>query len=170
MVLLNNKWLKILVGIMFGSLPLICSADETQRSTFEKIQERGKMAVCADPYSYPYSIKNITPPGFDVEIMGELAKLGGFELEMHWSDTGTRGGMSRALRNSMLKGRCHFFAVVGYNGEDDVVMGQMKLTKAYMAGGYVMVTQNEARDLTIKQIIDGEVPIGVQMSTPMDAW
>lgn len=167
--MLNHKWLKVLISFAFGTLPLLGSANEVQ-STFDKIQERGKMTVCADPYSYPYSVKNITPPGFDVEIMSELGKLGGFELEMSWADTGTRGGMSRALRNSIIKGRCHLFAGVGDNGEDDVLMGQLKFTDAYMAVGYVMVTQNEASDMTIKEIIDGGIPIGVQMSTPMDAW
>ncbi|MDA1331216.1 MAG: transporter substrate-binding domain-containing protein [Proteobacteria bacterium] len=167
--MLKNKWLKVLIGIVFGSLPLIGSADDVE-NTFDKIKARGKMTVCADPYSYPYSVKDVTPPGFDIEIMGELAKLGGLELEMYWADTGTRGGMSRALRNSILKGRCHLFAGVGDNGEDDVLMGQMAFTKAYMSVGYVMVTQNKASGLTIKEIIDAGIPIGVQMSTPIDAW
>jgi len=168
-IALLNKWLHVFVGIIFGALALTGSANEAQ-NTLDKIKERGKMTVCADPYSYPYSVKNVTPPGFDVEIMGELARLGGFELEMYWADTGTRGGMSRALRNSMLKGRCHLFAGVGDNGEDDVLMGQMKFTQAYMSVGYVMVTQNQASDMSIKEIIDAGMPIGVQMSTPMDDW
>lgn len=169
MALLKNKLLQVLLGIMFAWLPLQGSANEAQ-NTFEKIQERGILTACADPYSYPYSVKNVTPPGFDVEVMGALAELGGFDLEMYWADTGTRGGMSRALRNSIIKGRCQIFAGVGDNDDDYVLMGQLAFTKAYMAVGYVLVTQNKAAGLSIKEIIDAGMPIGVQMSTPMDDW
>tara|TARA_B110000483_G_scaffold89585_1_gene110599 strand:- start:4212 stop:5087 length:876 start_codon:yes stop_codon:yes gene_type:complete len=167
--LLKYKSLQIVIGIALAWLPLHGSANEAQ-TTFEKIQERGKLTVCADPYSYPYSVKNVTPPGFDVEVMGALAQLGDFDLEMYWADTGTRGGMSRALRNSIIKGRCALFAGVGDNGDDDVLMGQLAFTKPYMAVGYVLVTQNKAAGLSIKEIIDTGMPIGVQMSTPMDDW
>ena len=167
--MLKYKSLQIVIGIALAWLPLHGSANEAQ-TTFEKIQERGKLTVCADPYSYPYSVKNVTPPGFDVEVMGALAQLGDFDLEMYWADTGTRGGMSRALRNSIIKGRCALFAGVGDNGDDDVLMGQLAFTKPYMAVGYVLVTQNKAAGLSIKEIIDTGMPIGVQMSTPMDDW
>jgi len=143
---------------------------EEALGTFERIKETNKMVVCADPYSYPYSIKNISPPGFDVEIMRALAQLGGFDTEMYWADTGTRGGMSKALRNSIMKGRCDLFAGVGDNGDDDILMGRLTFTDAYMAVGYVLVTQNEANGKSIKEIVDAGMPIGVQMSTPIENW
>jgi ABC-type amino acid transport substrate-binding protein len=49
----------------------------------ERSKARGKLVACADPYDFPYAARNANPPGFDVDILRELAKLGGMELEMH---------------------------------------------------------------------------------------
>ncbi|MGH8677949.1 MAG: hypothetical protein ACREUQ_06315, partial [Burkholderiales bacterium] len=89
----------------------------------ERSKARGKLVVCADPYDFPYSSQGSMPPGFDVEIMRELAKRGGMQLEMYWADTGTRGGTSRAFRNSIMKGRCDVFTGISDSGDDDMLMG-----------------------------------------------
>ena len=159
----------MLIGLVVLASPAYGLANEA-KNTLERIQERQKMVVCADPYSYPYSVKNVNPPGFDVEIMRAIAKLANFDLEMYWADTGTRGGMSKAVRNSILKGRCDLFAGVGDNGDDDILMGQLVFTDAYMGVGYILVTQNEADGMSIQEIIDAGMPLGVQMSTPIDNW
>jgi len=164
-----RNWTLALLSTAGLGIAMTASAQDAI-GTFERIKETNKMVACADPYSYPYSIKNISPPGFDVEIMQELAALGGFETEMYWADTGTRGGMSKALRNSIMKGRCDIFAGVGDNGDDDILMGRLTFTNAYMGVGYVLVTQNEATGKSIKEIIEAGMPIGTQMSTPIENW
>ena len=119
----------------------------------ERSKARGKLVACADPYGFPYAARNANPPGFDVEILQELAKRGGMDLEMYWADTGTRGGMSRALRNSMMKGRCDIFAGVGDSGDDDILMGKLAFTDAYLGLGYILVVQNKAAGMkTIEEI------------------
>jgi len=138
--------------------------------TLEKSKAKGKLVACADPYDFPYAARNANPPGFDVDILREIAKLGGMELEMYWADTGTRGGMSRALRNSILKGRCDVFAGVADSGDDDVLMGQLAFTGPYLGTGYILVVQNAAAGMgTIEELQAAEIRIGVQMSTPIDA-
>lgn len=138
--------------------------------TLEKSKAKGKLVACADPYDFPYAARNANPPGFDVDILREIAKLGGMELEMYWADTGTRGGMSRALRNSILKGRCDVFAGVADNGDDDVLMGQLAFTNPYLGTGYILVVQNSAAGMSsIEELQAADIRIGVQMSTPIDA-
>ena len=39
-------------------------------------------------------------------------------LEMYWADTASRGGLSRGLRRSILKGRCDVFMGVSESGDD----------------------------------------------------
>jgi polar amino acid transport system substrate-binding protein len=137
----------------------------------EKSKARGKLIACADPYGFPYASRNANPPGFDVEILQALAKRGGMELEMYWADTGTRGGMSRALRNSMMKGRCDIFAGVSDSGDDDILMGQLAFTGPYLGMGYILVVQNKAAGMkTMEEISAAGMKIGVQMSTPIDAY
>ncbi len=142
------------------------SADVLERS-----KAKGKLIACADPYGFPYASRNANPPGFDVEILQAIAKRGGMELEMYWADTGTRGGMSRALRNSMMKGRCDVFAGVSDSGDDDILMGQLAFTDPYLGMGYILVVQNKAADMTtLEEISAAGMKIGVQMSTPIDAY
>jgi ABC-type amino acid transport substrate-binding protein len=89
---------------------------------------------------------------------------------MYWADTGTRGGMSRALRNSILKGRCDVFAGVGDSGDDDILMGQLMFTDPYLGTGYILVVQNSAAGMSsIEELQAAGIRIGVQMSTPIDA-
>ena len=137
----------------------------------ERSKASGKLIACADPYDFPYSSRNANPPGFDVDILREIAKLGGMQLEMYWADTGTRGGMSRALRNSMMKGRCDLFAGVADSGDDDILMGQLAFTNPYLGTGYILVVQNKAKGMkSVDEVAAANLRIGVQMSTPIDAY
>ena len=167
---------RLLIGLT-AALALFASAavqaqDATEsEDVLERSKARGKLIACADPYGFPYAARNKNPPGFDVEILQALAKRGGMDLEMYWADTGTRGGMSRALRNSMMKGKCDIFAGVGDSGDDDILMGQLAFTDPYLGLGYILVVQNKAANMkTIEEISSAGMKIGVPMSTPIDAY
>ena len=137
--------------------------------SLERAKAKGKIVACADPYGYPYANQNMNPPGFDVEIMEALAARGGMRMEMYWADTGTRGGMSRALRRSLMKGRCDVFMGVSDSGDEDQLMGKLTFTDAYLGLGYVLVTQGAAvGKKTIEELHEAGIKIGVPMSTPID--
>ena len=138
--------------------------------TLERSKARGKLIACADPYSFPSTAQS-EPPGFDVEIMREIAKLGGMRLFMEWADTGTRGGTSRAFRNSILKKRCDVFVGLSDSGDDDMLMGQLEFTKPYLGMGYILVVQGAASDKkTLSELKDANIKVGVPMSTPIDDY
>ncbi|HWQ39669.1 MAG TPA: transporter substrate-binding domain-containing protein [Burkholderiales bacterium] len=137
----------------------------------ERSKARGKLVACADPYDYPYSSQNTNPPGFDVEIMQEIARRGGMRLEMYWADTGTRGGTSRAFRNSIMRGRCDVFMGISDSGDDDQLMGKLTFTKPYLGLGYVLVVQGRAADKrSLQELKDANIKVGVSMSTPIDDY
>ena len=137
----------------------------------EAAKAKGKLVACADPFSYPYAVQNMDPPGFDVEIVRELAKRGGMRVEMYWADTSSHGGMSKALRRSMMKGRCDIFTGVSDSGDDDILMGKLAFTDPYIGLGYVLVVQNKAKDMkTIEELQAANIKIGVSMSTPIDGY
>lgn len=136
----------------------------------ERAKARGKLVACADPYTYPYAAEGMRP-GFDVEIVREIAKLGSMELEMYWADTGTRGGTSRAFRNSILKDRCDVFVGLSDGGDDDMLMGQLAFTKPHAGMGYVLVVQGKADDKkSLEEIRNANIKVGVMMSTPIDDY
>ena len=139
--------------------------------TLERSKAKGKLLACADPYSFPSAAQNTDPPGYDIEIMREIAKRGGMRLEMVWADTGTRGGTSRAFRNSILKKRCDVFLGMSDSGDDDMLMGQLAFTKPYVGMGYVLVVQGKAADKkTLSELKDANIKVGVPMSTPIDDY
>jgi len=137
----------------------------------EAAKAKGKLVACADPFSFPYAQQNMDPPGFDVEIIRALAKRGGMQVEMYWADTSSHGGMSKALRRSMMKGRCDIFTGVSDSGDDDILMGQLKFSDPYIGLGYVLVVQNKAKDMkSLDELKAADIKIGVSMSTPMDGY
>jgi ABC-type amino acid transport substrate-binding protein len=137
----------------------------------EQAKAKGKLVACADPFSFPYAEKDLDPPGFDVEIVREIAKRGGMQVQMYWADTSTHGGMSKALRRSMMKGRCDIFLGVSDSGDDDVLMGKLVFSNPYLGLGYVLIVQNKARNMkSLDELKAANIKIGVPMSTPIDAY
>jgi ABC-type amino acid transport substrate-binding protein len=92
-------------------------------------------------------------------------------LEMYWADTGTRGGTSRAFRNSILKKRCDVFLGLSDSGDDDMLMGQLAFTKPYLGLGYVLVVQGKAEGMkSVSELKKANIKVGVPMSTPIDDY
>ena len=65
------------------------------KDTLQRAKAKGVLTACADPCDWPYSQRNGVPPGFDVEIFQQLARMGGMRAEIYWADTGTRGLLPR---------------------------------------------------------------------------
>ena len=68
----------------------------------------GVLSICADPYIYPSSTQGY-PPGYDIEILEAIARTGGYRSDQFWVNSGTIGGLGRALRNSIAGGYCDVF-------------------------------------------------------------
>ena len=162
----------LLILVAVAARAQVADPDEIA-DTLERSKAKGKLIACADPYNFPYAAQNIDPPGFDIEIIRDIAKRGGMSLEMYWADTGTRGGTSRAFRNSILKKRCDVFLGLSDSGDgdDDMLMGQLAFTKPYLGLGYVLVVQGKAEGMkSIAELKKANIKVGVPMSTPIDDY
>jgi ABC-type amino acid transport substrate-binding protein len=169
-------------ALAFASLvalaPVRAQQDGTQAvdpdeitDTLAKSKARGKLIACADPYDWPYSGKEQDPPGFDIEIIRAIAKRANLRLEMYWADTGTRGGINRAFRSSILAKRCDVFLGLSDNGEEDMLPKPLTFTDAYLGLGYVLVVQGKAREVkSLDDVRKGGFKVGVPMSTPIDDY
>ena len=139
--------------------------------TLQRSKAKGKLIACADPYDWPYSAQNADPPGFDIEIIRAIAKRGGMRLELYWADTGTRGGLGRAFRNSILAKRCDVFLGLSDNGDDDLLPRKLVFTDPYIGLGYVLVVQGKAEGMkSLVELKQASVKVGVPMSTPIDDY
>lgn len=136
-----------------------------------RIKARGMLTACADPYEYPHAQQNSDPPGFDVEILRNIVKRAGLRLDLVWVNTASRGGTSRAFRQSILAKKCDVFLGMSDNGDDDMLMNKLAFTKPYLGMGYVLVTQGKAADKkSLDDFKGSDMRVGVSMSTPMDDY
>ena len=151
--------------VLVSSAGLAASA----QSTLERARERGTIVACADPYNMPFSSPNPNMPGFDVDIAREIATGMGLDIAYHWEDTGTRGGLSRAIRLSINDGKCAFF--MGVPDEPDMLEEyeekRLDITRPYVNMGYVLVGRTGGRSAkTLAEVKDAK--IGVIMFTVAD--
>lgn len=158
-------------SIIWVLIVLVSSAGLTAAapSALEKARERGTIVACADPYNMPFSSPNPNMPGFDVEIAKEIATGMGLEIAYHWADTGTRGGLSRAIRLSINDNKCAFF--MGVPDEPDMIEEyeekRLEITRPYVNMGYVLVGRTGGRSAkTLAEVKDAK--IGVIMFTVAD--
>jgi ABC-type amino acid transport substrate-binding protein len=142
-------------------------ADE--KSALERVKTRGSIIFCADRYNYPFSTDNVGNPGFDIEIAALIAKQLNLTPQFFWVDTGTRGGLGRALRNSILEKRCDVFLSLptGKEGEEEMEEKGLLLTKPYFGTGFVLIARGDTNGITGLNSVKGK-KIGVEMTTPAD--
>ena len=151
--------------VLVSSAGLAASA----QSTLERARERGTIVACADPYNMPFSSPDPNMPGFDVDIAREIATGMGLDIAYHWEDTGTRGGLSRAIRLSINDGKCAFF--MGVPDEPDMLEEyeekRLDISRPYVNMGYVLVGRMGGRSAkTLAEVKDAK--IGVIMFTVAD--
>jgi hypothetical protein len=129
------------------------------------------LVVCPDPYDFPASMKDADPPGYDLEIIRAIAKVTGSRVEYVWADTGTRGGLGRALRNSIVQKKCNLFMGLGVSNQpnDEMKEKHLVFTRPYMSEAFVLVDKAAAGSKT-KLSDFKDAKIGVAMSTPADAY
>lgn len=175
-MIIRLRFVFVLVALLLA-LPTVRAADDGADSSPDptdalgRAKQRGLLTACADPFEFPHAQESGDPPGFDVELMRAIAKRGGMRLSMVWVNTASRGGTSRAFRQSILARKCDIFLGLSDNGDDDMLMNRLVFTKPYLGTGYVLVTQGKAAGRTgLDQFKEGDLRVGVSMSTPMDDY
>ena len=134
-------------------------------------KQTGKLTACADGNTYPYSTSDGGPPGFDIEILRAIAAKAGLKPQIVWADTGSRGGLGKALRNSIDKGLCDIFMGLAYGDDDEIKDHKLTLTKPYLGMGYVLIVQGKAANIkTLEEAKKNKFKVGVSMSTPLDDY
>lgn len=142
-----------------------------QDSATATAKTSGILNVCVDAYNFPASVKDADPPGYDIEILRTIAKRARLQLDYVYPDTGTRGGLGRALRNSISQQKCSLFMGLGVGPDSAEEMQEKHLmfTRPYMSLGFVLVVQGPAEGKTKIGDFKG-MKLGVAMSTPADAY
>lgn len=157
---------------LVGAVSYAQQADPDEiTDTLAKSKAKGVLNVCAYPYQYPFTQKDSDPPGFDIEIIRDIAKQAGMRTEVFWIVARSRASNQRVFRDSILANRCDVFLSLGDSGDedDDILMNQLVFTKPVMSMAYILVTQGKADGMkSIEEVSSAGLKIGVNMSTPAD--
>jgi ABC-type amino acid transport substrate-binding protein len=120
--------------------------------------ELSGLSVCADPDNLPFSSKNLTTPGFEVELARALAS----HVTFHWVPTYRWVFVARQL----LDGRCDLFFGLPLDPRFVDDNPRITLSRPYYVMGQVLVSRI-GEGVRRLEDLKGRM-IGVQAMTPGD--
>jgi polar amino acid transport system substrate-binding protein len=127
------------VRAAFAGLVLLLAAGlpSAEASSLAEIRERGVFAVCAHPDALPYSSQDRVLPGFQLELAEAIARQLGVRLRLEWIvyTRHARRVECDATMGSIVK------------SDGDAPRRGPRLTRPYLASGYVLVVPAAARSL-----------------------
>lgn len=140
----------ILVTVVTGAL--LMAPGGAAGATLAAVRESGALTVCAHPDALPFSAQGQAQPGFQLEIADILTKRLGVRLDVHWIV------YSRHARRASCD------AVMGaivQPGAPPQGKGTTRLTRPYMAGGYLLVVSARRTEIGRLEDVKGG-KIGVE--------
>jgi ABC-type amino acid transport substrate-binding protein len=83
-----------------------------------------------------------------------------------------RGGLGKALRHSIMKGRCDLYMGIANSdsSKEEIEEKNLVFTVAYLGVGYVPIANPEVEDFKDIEEIKGKYKPGVAMSTAIDGY
>ena len=165
-----RNFINILVSIIFLSISLIGNAIAGE--TLDNIRKTNKIILCAGPYAWPYTSTANYPRGFDIDIVSQIAAKESLNLDIYWAEQKMRGGLGKALRHSIMKGRCDLYMGIANSdsSKEEIEEKNLVFTKAYLGVGYVPIANPEVEDFKDIEEIKGKYKPGVAMSTAIDGY
>ena len=162
--------LATLLSIFFISISFISHSSAGE--TLDNIRKTNKIILCAGPYAWPYTSTANYPRGFDIDIMSQIAAKEQLNLDIYWAEQKMRGGLGKALRHSIMKGRCDLYMGIANSdsSKEEIEEKNLVFTVAYLGVGYVPIANPEVEDFNTLEEIKGKYKPGVAMSTAIDGY
>ena len=158
------------LSIVFISISFISHSSAGE--TLDNIRKTNKIILCAGPYAWPYTSTANYPRGFDIDIMSQIAAKEQLNLDIYWAEQKMRGGLGKALRHSIMKGRCDLYMGIANSdsSKEEIEEKNLVFTVAYLGVGYVPIANPEVEDFNTLEEIKGKYKPGVAMSTAIDGY
>jgi polar amino acid transport system substrate-binding protein len=132
--------------VAFALASVIASADA---APLESVRERGMFGICAHPDALPYSSQDRTTPGFQIEIAEAIAKQLGVRLHVDWIV------FTRHARRTDCDAS---IGAIVKDGDGGPRRGP-RLTKPYVASGYVLVVAAKAASIERLEDVKGKIAV-----------
>jgi len=166
--------MKILLIILVSmiSFTISLTSNSIAGETLDNIRKSNKIILCAGPYAWPYTSTANYPRGFDIDIISQIAAKEQLNLDIYWAEQKMRGGLGKALRHSIMKGRCDLYMGIANSdsSKDEIEEKNLVFTISYLGVGYVPIANPEVEDFNTLEDIKGKYKPGVAMSTAIDGY
>ena len=131
------------------AVALASAAASADAAPLEAVRERGTFGICAHPDALPYSSQERTTPGFQIEIAEAIAKQLSVRLHVEWIV------FTRHAR------RTDCDATIGsiVKADDGGPRRGPRLTKPYVASGYVLVVPAKAASVERLEDVKGKIAV-----------
>lgn len=131
----------------------------------------GRLPVCVDGENPPFSLPAAGGSGFDVDLARVIAQKLQREVEFFWVQIPTRGGLGKALKESIQAGRCDLFfgLPVGEETDADLARRSLRKSRPYLTLGYLLVGVPGSAPMTLNQARQAR-RVGAVTATPADLY
>ncbi|QID16935.1 transporter substrate-binding domain-containing protein [Nitrogeniibacter mangrovi] len=129
------------------------------------------LRVCVADDNAPFSGASGADRGIDVDLAEELGRRLTRTVQLDWIRIPNRGGLGKALNQSLAKGQCDVFAGIPYGGEvrADLAEKGLAVSAPYLAAAYVLV-QAPGHHLTSLSDLHRVAHLGAVTATPADLY
>lgn len=128
------------------------------------------LGVCVVEQNPPFSSRTPQPVGVDVDVAQAVAARLGRAVQWQWITLQERGGLGRALKESVQAGSCALFAglPVTDGSDDDLSAHGLVASQPYVSVGYVLLTPAASAIGSMAAV--GAQKIGAVTATPADLY
>lgn len=129
------------------------------------------LKVCVDQDDPPFAAEATPERGIDVEVAQALAQQLGRPLRLVWVQVPNRGGLGKALRQTLVAGQCDAYLGIPQGPEMAGDLAERKLTQSgpYLLLGYVAVAAPGRPAPTVAGLRRAR-KIGAVTATPADLY
>jgi ABC-type amino acid transport substrate-binding protein len=129
------------------------------------------LRVCVDNDDPPFSSEAIPERGIDVDVAQALAGQLGRPLKLVWVEVPNRGGIGKALRQTLAAGKCDAYLGVPQSPDMAGDLAERKLVASgpYLTLGYVLVAA-PGKPVPTAASLSSTRKIGAASATPADLY
>lgn len=165
---MNNRTVFVSSTLM---MVLALSLSPAQSVEVPKTGVAPEVVACLSDDNSPFSSADASGSGVDVDVSRGLGEFLHRPVRLSWVTVPGRGGLGKAMRQSLKAGNCDLFFGIPVSGatNDDVLEQQLEISVPYATASYVLVA---AKGSNVRTLDDAaKAPrVGVVTATPADMY
>jgi ABC-type amino acid transport substrate-binding protein len=133
--------------------------------------DRRDLVVCLADANPPFSAADTRDGGINAEIARGIGRQLGREVRLSWVTIANRGGLGKALRQSLGAATCDIFPGIPVSGgsNEDLVELRLQASEPYLTTGYALLKGSRS---SVRNLDDARkaARVGVVTATPADLY